>query len=106
MKKKRTSALPYLAVLAVNFYLLPFLAKDTGAAMVLMLCVMPLVTFVASIAYGARSGFLLLLPAAAAVLFIPTIWIHYNGTAWVYSVIYGLIALAGTGMGTLFYRKK
>ena len=31
----------------------------------------------------------------ALLLFIPTIWIHYNATAWVYAPVYGAVVLAG-----------
>ena len=38
MKAKLLNMLPYLIVLAVDFYLLPVAAQNTGAAMLLMLC--------------------------------------------------------------------
>ena len=46
MKKNFTAMLPYLLVLAADFYLLPLLMRDTGGAMVMMLCVMPVIAFV------------------------------------------------------------
>ena len=42
MQKKLTALLPYVVILGLDFYLLPLLAGDTGPAMLLMLCVMPL----------------------------------------------------------------
>ena len=45
MKKRFLPLLPYLAVLTAVFYLLPLLMRDTGSAMFLMLCVMPLAAF-------------------------------------------------------------
>ena len=39
MKKLLLPLLPCLAVLTALFYLLPLLARDTGGAMFLMLCV-------------------------------------------------------------------
>ena len=54
---------------------------------------------------GARSGFTAVLPIAALLLFIPTIWIHYNATAWVYAPVYGAVVLAGVCLGRLFHRK-
>ena len=57
MKAKLLNMLPYLIVLAVDFYLLPVAAQNTGAAMLLMLCVMPLVALVTGVAYGLRNGF-------------------------------------------------
>lgn len=45
MKKLLLPLLPCLAVLTALFYLLPLLARDTGGAMFLMLCVTPLAAF-------------------------------------------------------------
>lgn len=106
MKKRLTAMLPFLAALAVDFYLLPFLARNTGAAMLLMLAVMPLAAFGTGLVYGLRNGFSILLPAAAAILFIPAIFLHYNSSAWVYAVFYGGIVLAGDGLGSVFYQKR
>ena len=106
MKRKLAASAPYLAVLGIDFYLLPFLARDTGSAMFLMLCVMPLIAFLTAVVYGLRRGFSLLLPAAALVLFVPTNFIHYNATAWVYSLVFAGIVLAGNGVGRAFYRKR
>lgn len=106
MKKKAAALAPYLLVLAADFYLLPFLAADTGTAMVLMLCVMPLVALITAVIYGLRNGFCVTLPIAAVLLFIPTIFLHYNSTAWVYAVAYGVVVLAGVGIGKRFYGKR
>lgn len=106
MKEKLTALLPYAAVLAADFYLLPFLIRDTGSAMVLMLSIMPGIAFFCAVAYGARRGFGPWLAIAALLLFLPTVLLHYNTTAWVYAPVYGLIVLAGNGLGRLFYKKR
>ena len=106
MKDQLTTLAPYAAVLAADFYLLPFLARDTGTAMLLMLFVIPLAAFVTALVYGMRRGFSLLLPAAAFLLFLPTIFIHYNSSAWIYAVVYALVVLAGTAVGRIFFGKR
>lgn len=106
MKAKLLNMLPYLIVLVVDFYLLPVAAQNTGAAMLLMLCVMPLVALVIGVAYGLRSGFSLLLSLMALILFIPTIFIYYNASAWVYAPFYAVIVLVGNGIGRAFYMKR
>ncbi len=105
MKKRFLSLLPYLAVLAAVFYLLPLLMQDTGSAMFLMLCVMPLAAFLTGAVHGLRRGFSLL-PLAALLLFLPTIFLFYNSSAWVYAPAYALIVLAGNGAGKLFRGKR
>ena len=37
MENKIKNMLPYLGILAVDFYLLPFLMRNTGAPMIIML---------------------------------------------------------------------
>lgn len=106
MKKKLVSATPYLIALAADFYLLPFLARNTGSAMLLMLCVMPLAAFITALVCGLRGGFSILLPAAALILFAPTVPVHYNSSAWSYCIVYAAIVLAGNAAGSLFYRKR
>lgn len=106
MKKRLVTLLPYAIVLAADFYLLPCLIRDTGAAMVLMLCVIPLVAFCCSVIYGVRHGFTYLLPVIAAILFFPTVFIYYNASAWVYAVFYGVITLAGNRIGRIFYNAR
>ena len=103
MKDRLIPLAPYAALLAADFYLLPPLARDTGAAMLLMLCVMPLAAFITALACGMRRGFSPLLPAAAFALFLPTIPIYYNSSAWVYAVAYAVIVLAGNGVGRLLH---
>ena len=106
MKNKLTALIPYAIALAMEFYLLPLLMKDTGTSMLLMLCVMPLAALVCGVICGVRQGFAVLLPLVAMALYAPTVFIYYNVTAWVYIPIYGVIVLAGIGVGRMFYRKR
>ena len=81
--KKLKSMLPYLLVIVLDFYLLPFLIKDTGSAMMMLLVVVPLICFVCSLSYGINNSFNWLYAMIVAVLFAPTILIFYNSSAWV-----------------------
>lgn len=108
MKKNILALAPYAAVLAAVFYLLPFFAQDMGmgAAMLLMLCVIPLTAFATALVYGMCRGFSLLLPATAFFLFLPSIFLYYNSSAWVYAVGYAVVVLAGNGVGRIFYKRR
>lgn len=106
MKEKIIALFPYAIVLAADFYLLPLWMTNTGVAMLMLLCVIPLIAFICSIIYGVRQGFDLSIPITTIILFAPTIFIYYNESAWIYAVIYGIIALVGTGIGRIFYRKR
>lgn len=102
MRAKLTGLIPY----AADFWLLPFPARNTGTAMLLMLCVMPAAAFVTALVYGMRRGLSLLLPAAAFLLFLPAVFIHYNTSAWVYAMVYAVVVLAGNGVGRIFYGRR
>ena len=97
--------IPYLAVLAVDFYLLPALIRDTGSGMVMLLMVIPLVCFACSLVYGIRNSFCIWYCVIAAALFVPTIFIYYNASAWIYVVGYGIAALLGNLIGMAFHKK-
>lgn len=105
MKKKLSARIIYISALIINFYLLPCLIRDAGGAMLFMLCVMPLLTLMCSLLYGVKYGYSWLLPLFAAVLFIPSIFIFYNLSAWVYAAFHAALAAAGCGIGRLFYQK-
>lgn len=91
--------LPYLFVIALAFYLLPAFGKDTGSFMVILLIAIPLVCFVAALLQGARWGFNVIFSIIVMTLFIPTIFIYYNSSAWIYAIIYALVALIGSALG-------
>ena len=94
-----------MTILVVDFYILPWLIRDTGAAMLLMLFVIPLISFVCAVVYGFRLGFDFIFPIMAIILFTPTIFIYYNSSAWPYIIAYGVIAFVGIGIGRMFYKK-
>ncbi len=106
MKKNLLVLIPYIIVLGIDFYLLPFLMRDSGTAMVLMLCVMPCIALGSGVIYGVCSGFRVELSIAALLLFIPTVFIFYNSSAWIYAPVYAAVVLAGTGAGQALHRKK
>lgn len=106
MRKDLRGLLPYLLALAADFYLLPLLIRDTGTAMLLMLCVIPFAAFADGVLCGVRRGIRPLLPAAALVLFLPTVPLYYNFTAWVYGPVYGVVVLLGCCLGRVFYGRR
>jgi len=106
MKKRIPALLPYFAVLALAFYLLPALIRDTGSAMLLMLLVFPAVALGCGAVCGVRQGFAPLLTVGAALLFTPTVFLFYNSTAWVYIPGYAGIVFLGNLIGCLFYSRR
>lgn len=105
MKKKIIPYVIYSVAMVLIFYLLPLLIQDTGSGMFVLLLVVPALTFIASLIFGIRQGFSVILPLLVAALFVPTLCIFYNESAWIYIPAYAVIALIGNGIGRIFYKK-
>lgn len=99
MMKTMKAMFPYLLLLAANYYIVPLFMVDTGSAMVLLLAVMPCICIGGSFLYGFRNGFHIAYPVLAAALFVPSLFIYYNASAWIYASIFGGAALVGNGLG-------
>ena len=85
----------FYILLIIDFYVIPWFIKDTGSAMIVMLGIIPMVCFVTSMMYGIRNAFDFWYAFIVAILFIPSIFIFYNSSAWIYVVVYAGIALLG-----------
>lgn len=94
MEKLKKNMVFYLLLL-IEFYIIPSFIKDTGSAMMVMLVIIPLLCLITSIFYGIRNGLDVWYILSVAILFIPSIFIFYNASAWVYAVGYAAVALFG-----------
>ena len=103
MKKKMLSLAVFTLINIACFYLMPAVITDTGSAMGMLLLVVPLCCLIISVVYGALNAFNIAYPIMVALVFIPTIWIYFNESAWVYSPAYGVIALIGNAIGAGIY---
>lgn len=103
--EKVKRAWPYLLVMILGFYLLPLVIRDTGTAMLILLAVIPLICFVCACIYGMKNLFSPYYALAVTVLFLPSVFIFYNVSAWVYAVGYGVVAVLGNLVGAMFYRR-
>lgn len=97
--------LVYYFIVFIAFYLFPMLIKDTGSGMFILLIVIPLITFITSIIYGLKNTFDFLYPLIIAILFIPTLFIYYNISAWTYILVYSMIAVVGELLGKILQKK-
>lgn len=100
MEKMRKMA-PYLLVVIFAFYLLPFLIKDTGSGLFVLLILIPALCLTTSMIYGVKNPFHWRYPLMIMGLFIPTLFIFYNTSAAIYIPIYGMISFAGSFLGNL-----
>jgi hypothetical protein len=105
LRLKLKEMLPYLSVAAACYYILPLFGKDTGSFMLILLVAVPVICFVSGLLYGIKHGFCLYFGFFSGSLFIPSIFLYYNNTAWPYIIIYGLASLLGNFLGKAFYKQ-
>lgn len=99
MEKLKKNMLFYLLLL-IDFYIIPWFIRDTGSAMIVMLVIIPLMCLMISVFYGIRNGFNFWYILSVAIIYIPSIFIFYNASAWVYIVGCAVIALLGNLIGS------
>lgn len=104
MEKLKKNWIYYL-IIFIAFYLVPILIKDTGSGMAILLIVIPLIALITSLIYGLRNTFDFIYPLVVAIMFIPTLFIYYNASAWIYIISYSLIALIGELLGKTLQKK-
>lgn len=92
-------------VLGIAFYGIPWGIKDTGSGIVILLIIIPVICFLTSVMYGVTNGFNPWYALFAALIFTPSIFIFYNSTAWIYAIVYGVIAALGN-LTALPFRKR
>lgn len=95
----------YYFIMFIAFYLVPILIKDTGSGMTILLIVIPLITLITSLIYGLRNTFDFVYPLIVAILFIPTLFIYYNTSTWIYIIVYSVIAVIGELIGKILQKK-
>ena len=86
----------YSTILIIVFYLLPLLFKG-GIAFLFLLN--PLTVLICSIVFGKDNKLYFILPIISALLFLPSIFIFYNESAWIYGLFYAIISLIGSFIG-------
>lgn len=104
--EKLRKMIPYLLINIGIFYLMPILMKNTGSAILIMLFLIPLACFITSIAYGQKNSFYWLYPILVMLVFIPSIFIFYNESAFIYIFIYGIISGLGSFIGDKIGREN
>lgn len=96
----------YLLACILTFYLLPLACQYWGSEMFLVLIALPCATLIVSIIYGIRNGFNFVIPIFIGIVFLSTLFIFYNHTAWVYVIVYVVISIIGSWIGSLFYKNR
>ena len=104
MEKLKKNTLFYLLLL-IDFYTIPWFIRGTGSAMIVMLVIFPLICLLISVFYGIRNGFDFWYILSVAIIYIPSIFIFYNASAWIYMLGYAVIAWLGNLIGSLLSKR-
>lgn len=99
--KKLRKILPFLIANAIAFYVFPLFIKDTGTAMLVLLIGIPTICFIVSLIYGIKETFDWFYILLTMLIFIPSIFIFYNESAAIYTLVYGIISTVGNFLGGL-----
>lgn len=97
---KMKKLLPYVVVNLLIFYVLPILIRDTSSGMLILMIIIPLITFGTSLLYGLNKSFGWRYPLLVMGIFLPSIFLYYNESALVYTLIYGGLSLLGSFIGS------
>lgn len=100
MKKYIKEIIIYILQLFM-FYIFPFFGGPTDGMGIVFILIFA--TFTLSLVLGAFSDNKIkyLYPAVISVIFIPTVMLHYNGSAMVHALWYLVISALGIGAGSL-----
>lgn len=96
----------YLIPIAMLFYLMPLISGNTGGHMLNLLVFTPFFCFLSSFLWGKKGGFDVWFSLVLALLFVPTIFIYYNISAWVYILIFAGLSFIGNLLGFMYAKRR
>ena len=104
--KKSKKMLAYWLIIIFAFYILPLLIKDTGTGMLILLIGIPVICFTISLIYARKNSFDWIFSIFIVLAFIPSIFIYYNESAGIYTLVYGILSIIGQFIGHLMGKKN
>lgn len=90
-----------MVIQVMLFYLFPMAVGSKGAILMVLLLLM--LTFVLSLTLAciSKNKVKYFYPVAAAILFIPSVFIYYNSSALIHAVWYFAVSAIGMGIGAV-----
>ncbi len=83
------------------FYIFPFFGGPTDSMGVVFLIIIATLTLSLIMGTVSNYKFKYLYPVAVSVIFIPTVMLHYNGSALIHALWYLVISAVGVVIGSL-----
>ena len=104
--EKIKKMLAYWLIIIFAFYILPLLTIYAASSMLIVLIGTPVICFTISLIYGKRNSFDWLFSIFVMLAFIPSIFIFYNETVAIYTLVYGSLSVIGQFIGHLMGTKN
>ena len=102
--KKYIAEIVIFCIQLFMFYISPLFAGPTdGMGMVVLIL---FATLILSILLGSisKNRIKYVYPVAAAAAFLPSVFLHYTGTAVIHAVWYFVVAVVGMLIGTIIFK--
>ncbi len=104
--KKIKEMIPYLIIYALSVYVLPLFGSSTGSYIVILLFLLPTVAFLLSYLYAINNKRNFLFALLVGLIFIPSVYVYYNSSAWFYVGFYAVISGVGNIIGSIVTAEK
>ncbi len=98
--------IPYLAINAVMFYVVPIYATYIPLRMLILLTATPTMVFIVALIYGGRNSINFIYCILATGVFWPAIDMYYKEEGYIYLSIFGALNLTGNIIGRILYKRK
>ncbi len=98
--------LSYLFANILVFYTIPLLCNPTGMSIPYLLLLIPSLCLITAIIFGIKYNFRLVYPLLVMLVYTPSIYLFYNDSVIIYLLMYGMLALAGNLIGSVFNDDK
>ena len=93
------------AILLLSYIFFPIFKINMIYYLLILFFIFPLINIIVGYISGSRSGFDIILPILSTILFISTLLIHFNYTAFSYGIIYGCLCLIANLFGA-YHKQK
>ena len=107
MKQVLKKLVGYTIILIVVFYLIPISTKmemPKELMITLLIVLNPIACLGTATIFGIKHGFKWYFLILTPLLFIPSMYIFYNDSAFIYATIYIVFSAAGLGIGCILRR--
>lgn len=106
MKHNTFWGFAFAAPVALAFYLLPMISKDSTYSTVVLKIVLPVLSATVSFFFGIRYGKDLSVSSAVILMLFPSIFFYYDSSSCVYIIAYGAISAICALTGAKFHTNK